>query len=261
MRGPGWNRLAAATGIGFVALVAATGVIGEIKDIQFAGDIAQASNEVYGTLVLLTGMAAVLLFWFTGTLAARMRQLEGGSGRLAAIVNGSGAIIAGGLAFAVGSLFAARNGDAGELATLATGLLDGPTLFFPAAAYVAAAGVVGIRAEGLPNYSSLLARLSLPLSAALLAMAGLQIFKYYAWINEVGYISFSAWLLALSIIGVMRWGEMDEPEGRPVRAVAAPAPRSPIVVEETVDAPAPRPRKPAARKPAARKTTRKTTTR
>lgn len=258
MRGPGWNRLAAATGIGFAALIAATGIIGEMKDIAFAGDVARASNEVYGTLVLLTGMAAVLLFWFTGTLAARLRQLEGGSGRLAAVVNGSGAILAGMLALGVGTLFAARNGDAGELATLATGILDGPMLFFPAAAYVAAAGVVGIRAEGLPGYSLLLARLSLPLAGAFLAMAGLQIFKYYAWINEVGYISFIVWVLLLSIIGVMRWGDMDEPEGRPVRAAPPPAPRTPLVVEETVDvAPVPRPRKPAARKSTARKATRK----
>jgi hypothetical protein len=252
--GPGWNKLAAATGIGFAAALIAGGVIGEVKDIAFAGDVYKASNEVFGSSTMLTGVAAVLFFWFTGTLAARCRQLEGGSGRLAAVVNGSGAFISGALALGIAGVFAARNGGAPDLAAFTTGLLDGPSLFFPAAAYVTAAGVVGIRAEGLPTYSRVFARLSVPLGAAYIALAGLQIFKYYAWINETGYISFAVWVAALSVIGIMRWGDMDDraigiAPVAPARPAPAPAPE-PFEDDEQA---APRPRKPAARKTAARK--------
>ena len=255
--GPAWNRLAASTGLGFAVAMIATGVIGEVKDIAFTGDVYTASNEVFGSITMLIGVGAVLLFWFTGTLAARVRQLEGGSGRLAAVVNGSGAFISGTLALGIAGVFAARNGGAPELAALTTGLLDGPTLFFPAAAYVTAAGVVGMRTAGLPTYSQWLSRLSIPLGATYIALAGLQIFKYYAWINETGYISFAVWVAILSVIGISRWGDMDE---RSVGvAPVAPARRAPA--PETVDIEedeAPRPRKPATRKPAARKTTAKT---
>jgi hypothetical protein len=259
--GPAWTRLAAATGIGFAAAVIAAGVISEVKDIAFAGDAYKASNEVFGSVTMLTGVAAVLLFWFTGTLAARIRQLEGGSGRLAAVVNGSGAFISGALALSVAGVFAARNGGAPDLAALTTGILDGPTLFFPAAAYVTAAGIVGIRAEGLPTYSRMLSRVSVLLGAAFIALAGLQIFKYYAWINETGYLSFAVWVIALSVIGIQRWGDMDERLGiapvAPARPVPAPAPETIDLDEDEEPAPRPRPRKPAARKPAARKSTAK----
>jgi hypothetical protein len=258
--GPAWNRLAAATGIGFAAALIAAGVIGEVKDIAFAGDAYTASNEVFGSLMMLTGVASVLLFWFTGTLAARIRQIEGGSGRLAAVVNGSGAFIAGAIALSIAGVFAARNGGAPDLAALATGILDGPVLFFPAAAYVTAAGVVGMRAEGLPTPSRVLARLSIPLGASYIALAGLQLFKYYAWINETGFLSFAVWIAILSVIGIQRWGDMDEraigiAPVAPARPAPAPAPEPD---DEEDEAPRPRPRKPAARKTTARKTTAKT---
>ncbi len=253
--GPAWNRLAAATGVGFAAALIATGVISEVKDIAFAGDAYKASNEVFGSLTMLSGVAAVLLFWFTGTLAARIRQLEGGSGRLAAVVNGSGAFLSGAIALGVAGVFAARNGGAPDLAALTTGIYDGPTLLFPAAAYVTATGLVGLRTEGLPSYSQWLARLSIPLGGAYVALAGLQIFKYYAWINETVEVSFAVWVVALSIIGIMRWGDMDERAiGIAPVAPARPAPvPAPEPEDDEEDAPAPRPRKPAARKSTARK--------
>jgi hypothetical protein len=256
MKGPAWTRLAAATGVGFVALIAAGAIVMESKDINFAGDVAQASNEVFGTVTLFIGVATALFLWFTGTLAARCRQLEGGSGRLAAVVNGSGAAISGGLALSVAGIFAARNGGAPDLAAFSSGILDGPTLLFPAAAYVGAAGIVGMRAEGLPTYSRWLALLSVPLGAAFVAMAGLQIFKYYAWINDTAYISFIAWVLILSIIGIMRWTDMDERAiGIAPVAPARPTPPAPVVESDEEPIVVTRTRKPAARKkPATRKT-------
>ncbi len=236
-------RMAAATGLLFAAAVVATGVISEMKDFDRAGDLVlQASNEVYGTTTLLTGFAAVFFFAFASTLAARIRQLEGGSGRLAAAVNASGAIISGTLALSVGVAYAARSTGSADLAALLTGLLDGPALFFPAAVFLGAGSTVALRTASIPNYSMWTARLIFPLSLAYLAFGGLQLFKNYAWINETGYISFAVAVAITSLIGINRWGEMDGTTPSQRRAASAPAPAA---------APAaPAKRKPAKRKPA-----------
>jgi hypothetical protein len=209
MRGPFWNRLAAATGIAFALLIGVGAAILESEDIPFFGEVAEAGDNVFGVVSLLFGLGAVAFWWFTGTFAARLRRLEAGSGRLAAIVNGSGAFLAGGLTLAVGAVFAARNYGATDLQGLASGLLDGPTLLFPAAAYIGAAGMVGVRTPSLPAYSAWVSRLSVPLAAAYLVGAALQIFEYYAWINDTAYIVFIVWVLIVSIIGIVRWGDMD----------------------------------------------------
>jgi hypothetical protein len=242
-------RVAAATGILFVVALAAGGIIMEMKDFERPGDLAlQASNEVFGTVTLLTGFAAGFFFWFASTLAARIRELEGGSGRLAAAVNGSGAIIAGVLALSTSVSFAARSTGSADLAALTTGILDGPVLFFPAAVFLAAGSVVTLRTPSVPVYSMWTARLILPLAFAYGAGAGLQLFKNYAWINETAYISFLIVILVVSIIGIQRWGEMDAEaprEGRPTRrgVAASPQPEPPTVASPARKA---RPRRKAA---------------
>jgi hypothetical protein len=236
-------RFAAATGLLFAATIVATGIISEVKEFDRAGDLVlQSSNEVFGTVSLLTGFAAAFFFAFGSTLAARIRQLEGGSGRLAAAVNGSGAIIAGVLAVSVGIGYAARSTGSADLAALLTGLLDGPTLFFPAAVFLGSGSLVALRTPSIPGYSMWSARLIFPLSLAYLAMAGLQLFKNYAWINETGYISFVVTIAIVSLIGINRWGEMDGTTPAQRRAPAAPvaAPAAPAAAK----------RKPAKRKPA-----------
>jgi hypothetical protein len=213
--------LAAATGIEFVVAILIVAIIGESKDFV-TGDFAGASNEVFGWSTLLIGFGAAAFFWFAATFAARVRQLEGGSGRLAAAVNGSGAILAGLLTLTVGVLFAARSSGSEDLAALATGLLDGPAWYFPAAVFVAAGSIVGVRTDDLPLYSAVLCRLGLGLAAFYIAAGGLSLFNNYAWINETAYVTFLAFVLALSIIGVIRWGEIDSAPGRPQRRGARP---------------------------------------
>lgn len=222
--GPLWSRLAAASGIVFVALVATAAIIVEVKDAG-QGAVAFASNEVFGTVTLFVGFGAVAFHWFAGTLAARLRQLEGGSGRLTAVVNGSGAILAAILALNVGTLFAARTTQSADLARLADALLFGPTWYFPSAAFIGATAVVGIRAPGLPMYSAVIARLGFFAAAAYAGAAGLMLFKGYAWINDTAYIVFLAFVLALSIIGVIRWSEMDSVRAAPGPAAGTPTPR------------------------------------
>jgi hypothetical protein len=234
-------RAAAATGLLFAATLVAAGIIMEMKDFDRPGDLVlQASNEVYGTVMILTGFAAAFFFAFASTLAGRIRQLEGGSGRLAAAVNGSGAIIGGVLALSVGIGHTVRATGSADLAALLTGLLDGPALLFPAAVFLGAGSLVAMRTPSIPSYSMWSARLILPLSLAYLAFAGLQLFKNYAWINETAYISFIVTVAVVSLIGIQRWGDMDDAprRGRPAEAGSA------------AEATAPAARKPAKRKPA-----------
>ena len=232
MRESLYARLAAATGLVFVASIATVAIIGQAKDLKLAGDLAlRGGNEVFGWTTLLTGVGAIALFWFASTFAARIRRLEGGSGRLATTVAVSGAFIAGTLALGISVAYAARSANSVGLGALTTAIYAGPGLFFPAAVFVGAGSIVGLRhREELPIYGRVLAMLSAPLALAYIGGAGLMLFKNYAWINDTGYITFLAFTLALSVIGIVRWGEMDmrpaEPEVEEPPAEVVPHPRA-----------------------------------
>src|SRR5438552_6933422 len=180
VRGPLYSRIAAATGIDFVVVIAAIGSIEHWKKLNVAGQIAvYGSTNLYATVAVLHGLAAVFLFWFAATLAGQIRRSGADSERLASAVNGSGAVIAGILAIGAGAMYAAHQTVSPDTAALATAIVDGPVLFFPAAVLVAAAGVAAIRAGGQGRLAGLHAWLSLPFAAALLAGAGLMLFKNY----------------------------------------------------------------------------------
>jgi hypothetical protein len=270
--GPTANRVAAATGIGFVALALAVFVLQEWYNFANVGQFALlASNEVWGSYVFLTGVAAVLLFWFVSTASERMRQIEesaGGSGRLARAFFAAGSVVAGLLVVAVGVQFAARQVSDVEIAALAASFIEGPTLFFPIAVLVGSAGLIALRAGGMvPSYSQLIGWVALVGAPFYVLLAGLQIYFNYAWIDETGYLVFLAFVLALSVIGVQRWGELDtgftpEAAGEGAPGVVAPTSEEPKAVElpakksppkRKASTPKTTARKPAARKPAKRK--------
>ncbi|MEX0875385.1 MAG: hypothetical protein WD646_02235 [Actinomycetota bacterium] len=245
-------KLAAASGLAFVGIVVAFAIISEVKDFEHVSDINGASNEMWGSLVLLAGAASAALLWFVSTATARFRQVEtgyGGSGRLSAAMFGSGLLIAGGIGLNVGVMYASRFGGA-DYGALSNALLEGPTLGVPIAVFLAAGGLVTMRAEGLRPPSPFLGRLALATSAAYGVLIGLQLFKQYAWINETGYAVFAAWILVMSVLGIARWGAIDGEDAAPSRA--APAAPGPLAAAA---APTRKPaRKAGARKPAARKT-------
>lgn len=246
-------RLAAATGLAYVGALISFAIIAEIKDFEHVSDIAGASNEMFGSLAILSVFAAVFFLWFASAASSRFRQVEqgyGGSGRLAGAMYGSGVIIAGIIVLEVGVQWAMRTGGA-DLGALANALIEGPTLGAPVIVFLGAGGLITVRAEGLAPPSPLLGRLAIATSAAYGVLVGLQLFKNYAWINETAYLTFAAWILVMSIIGISRWGALDgdvtaaparsTPPPQPAEAAAAPARK-----------PAARKRKPAARKSAKR---------
>jgi hypothetical protein len=162
-------------------------------------------------------------------------------------VNGSGAVIAGLLTLSVGVGFAARSSGSTELANLLTGIIMGPTLFFPAAVFLAAGSVVVIRTPTVPSYSAVTARVFLLLALAYGAGAGLQLFQNYAWINDTAGVTFLVAIAIISVIGIIRWGDMDATTPQ-VRRAAGSRPVSEPADETPVRKARPRTRKAAPRK-------------
>jgi hypothetical protein len=233
-----------------VGIVVAFAIISQVKDFEHVSDITGASNEMWGSLVLLAGFASIALLWFVSTATTRFRQVEigyGGSGRLSSAMYGSGLLVAGGIGLNVGVMWASRVGGT-DLGGLSNALIEGPTLAFPIIAFLTAGGLITMRAEGLQPPSPFLGRLALATAAAYGVLVGLQLFKNYAWINETASISFLIVILIVSIIGIQRWGEMDAEaprEGRPTRrgVAASPQPEPPTVASPARKA---RPRRKAA---------------
>ncbi len=262
--GPLWNRIAAATGIDFVAALATIAIIAQVKDFENSNDFLGASNEVWGVYALLLGLAAVFFLWFTSVFVARLRQVErasGTSGRLAMAVLASGAVIAGGFVMAIAAQWTGRELGATEVGLLSTAILEGPVLAFPIATYIVAAGLCVVRADGVAPPSRIIALLSLVIAPAYIALAGVQLFNNYAWMDETAMIVFLVWVLAVSAVGIDRWATIDEgwepgraPSPAPVREAPPPMPEPLPGPPPDVTAPQPRTRKPAARKkPATRK--------
>jgi hypothetical protein len=256
-------KLAAAAGLAYVGTLVTFAIIAEIKDFEHISDFIGSSNEMFGSLGILAVFSSVFFLWFAATAAERFRQVEmsyGGSGRLSRAMYGSAVIIAGVIVLEVAVQWAARTGGA-DLGALANALIEGPALAAPVIVFLGAGGLITVRAEGLAPPSPVLGRLAIATSAAFGVLAGLQLFKNYAWINETTYLTFAAWILVMSIIGISRWGALDSDASvAPVRSSVAPV-RSSAASAVPVEAVATPARKPAARKrkPAARKSTAKRT--
>jgi len=240
--GPFWTRLAAASGIGFAGAAVAAYVIGSVKDLPSAADVAtNASANIWSTWVLLVAVAGVLLLWFTATSAARLSQIEAGSGRVSAEHRMAGAAIAALLFAEVAVQIAARGGESGSgLDALARAIVNGPVLAFAAGVYVLAAGVVGTRAgAAIPMFSGVIARVSLLLGIALIAGGGLWLYRDYAWLNDTAFFAFVGWVFVRSGLGTFRWADLDE-DALPLSIAPAtrrpPAkPAAPAVLDDDLD--------------------------
>src|SRR5689334_9354815 len=102
------KRIPAASGIGFVALIAAGAIIGQVKNLPHFGNLAIASNEVFGTTMLFTGVAGALILVFGVAWAGYVRRTIEGGERLAPALVASSAVIFALLALAVSVAYMAR---------------------------------------------------------------------------------------------------------------------------------------------------------
>lgn len=210
----GWERLGAASGIGFVlCALAATFVVPQPPQ---GGDSIAEVTEFFTdhrvrilTSVYLVGGAVALLLWFIGSIRAELRHAND---RLAAIAQGGGIATAAmaAVTFAYPAALAggiAANGDADTVGALFK--LMGTTQmlgFFPIAVFLGASALVMIR-WGI--VSRVLGWCGAALSLAALAAAGGLYADTGAMAQngELGFavfLAFLAWVLAASIMLVAR---------------------------------------------------------
>ena len=214
-----WEKLAAATGIGFVALILVSSfIVPEVLKIDDPMSKIVRHFQNHRTALLwssyLGGLATVLLLWFAGAMSGYLRRH--GAGRLAT-TSVAGAVAAAGVALA--------GGLAGlELAFRSAGMGSGivrvlfdmnqqtfVVIWFPLAVFVAATSIAGMRTGSLPGW--------LTRSGALFAVAalvgGTTWARSGAWapggvFDYIVFLVFAAWMLALSVTLWMRVGEPED---------------------------------------------------
>lgn len=166
MAKPVWEKLAAATGIGFVILFIVGGWLvggaGEETDdpARVVADRLLENDVQLGVGTVLLTLAAVALLWFSASLWASLRRAEGDPARVSAIAFGGGAIASASLL--VGSLMAGASGfeladfqESAEGARAFYGVSFVYTFFGTAiflGVLLAATGTVSIRTGFLPSW-------------------------------------------------------------------------------------------------------------
>ncbi len=153
-----WERLAPLTGIVFVALFLVGVLLINNYDYLPPGDEIRSFYEDDSTRIAAGAFVALLsvpfFLWFAGSVRARLRTAEGGTGRLAAIAFGGGVAAGAGMIVAYAGVFAAAqrggsDGGIGEEAATAlfdlSGALIGSAVPMAFAVLIGAATVVSFR--------------------------------------------------------------------------------------------------------------------
>jgi hypothetical protein len=237
------ERLDAAAGIAFVVLLLIAAFLpgqppvatDSIPDIRaFFKD----ERESLQAATFFTGLAVIAFLWFLGTLRGRLREAEGGSGRLTAVAFGSGLVVAA-TALAGQALFLTPTLHLTELDDSTVRVLFDASTYvfamigFPAAGLTAGTAAVSLRTGALPR----------AIGAFSAVVAACQVIGAFALYGEddsffgiggasgfLAFLLFLLWVLAVSIAMLVRAyprtdapDEADPSEGTPPRA----APRAP----------------------------------
>jgi hypothetical protein len=210
-----WDRLGAATGIGFVVLFVVAFIIGGQPGVdQDVVEFFVANRRQLLTQAYLYGLSMVFLIWFLGSVRSHLRLSEGGTGRLSAV------------SFAGGIIFVTVLVVSGIVNTaLADGIarLSDPDTtralyqlvghandvnWFPMAVFIGAATLVAFRHNALPRWlawfgaavalSSLIGALAIVADTGPLSSAGV--------FSIVGLLLFLLWLLLLSVVLIQKAG-------------------------------------------------------
>lgn len=198
-----WERLAAGTGLLFVALFIAAlfdpvvdpaGDEASVVAAQLLDNPGQAWLAVYAG-----GLAALALVWFVGSLRSALRRAEGGTGRLSAVAFGGGVMAGVALlassAFLSAAVSLADYGDDPAGARLAASFSE--HLFFAAsygmALLVGATFVLALRHGVIPRWLAWVGAVGGVLSL-------LQIWPFF----PIGVLIFLFWVAALSVVLMSR---------------------------------------------------------
>lgn len=212
-----WEKWGAWTGVLFVVgLLVGNFILGfdqpttQDSQEEIAQFIADNGDE-FRIAAFVSGVAAALGLWFTGTLRSVLRKWEGGTGRLSATVFGGG-ITAFGLALLGQAFFteAARQVESGasvvfwDLAQVTFTLI-----WFPVAVALGGTALLAQRTGVFPSWYAGLGLLV----TALFLVAGATFFSESGAFSPGGsfvlivFIVFAAWFLVTSLLTVTRAGK------------------------------------------------------
>jgi hypothetical protein len=211
-----WERLAAATGIIFVILgVAAYLIAGTPPKAGASAEEIVAYHvdnlDAIQTSSYLWGIAGIFFLWFLGSLRAHLRRAEGDTGRLSAVVFGSGLVA--GTIYTVGVLlYASIHAHTSPEATHLLHDVAMRAVTFSAFGFIAfavATALISGRTKVYPAWLGLLAWLvalaGAGASLALLVDSGP--FATGEIFGKVAFGLFFLWFLALSVVTTQQVGK------------------------------------------------------
>jgi hypothetical protein len=218
-----WEKLAAATGVAFVALILASSfVVPKMppKIDDSIGTIGRFYVDHHSGLLwgsFLAGLSTLFGLWFFGTVAAWIRRQ--GQPRLASILFG-GSIAAISIASVGGlcsTLLAYRADGSGQASPATVQLLsDGSLMAFtfvwiPIAVFVAATSMAGMRSSALPQWlwgsGAVYAVVAVIGSAGVFAHDGF--FAPGGGLSFILFLAFAVWVLSLSLVLWQKVGAGD----------------------------------------------------
>jgi hypothetical protein len=209
-----WERLGAATGIVFVALLSAGAIIGGQLGDQDVVEFFVANRRPLLTQAYLYGLSMVFLIWFLGSVRSHLHQSEGGTGRLSAVSFAGGIIfvtvlfVSGIVNTALATGIAIRSDPDTTRALYALVVLANDVNWFPMAVFTGAATLVAFRHNALPRWLAWFGAavaLSSPI-AALAIVVDTGPFSSAGIFSIVGLLLFLLWLLLLSVVLIQKAG-------------------------------------------------------
>jgi hypothetical protein len=221
-----WERMGAATGVGFALFAVIAYAIPDqppTVEASITEKVAYFATQRTELLwqTFLFGMAAAMLLWFAGSVRHALWKAEGDTGRLANVAFG-GAIAAMAVAMGGQALIAALAynlavvpGAAGAISVLTLYSIvqvAGNLMWFPAAVFVGATSIVAVRHRAL---SPLIGVVGIPLAVAMMAAGGSFRASGAAapggLLNSIVFLVFLAWTIATSVAIVAQIGTVSEP--------------------------------------------------
>jgi hypothetical protein len=213
--GMNWDRLGAATGIGFVVLFLVAFIIGGQPPIdEDVVDFFVANRRQLLTQAYLYGLSMVFLIWFLGSVRSHLRLSEGGTGRLSAVSFAGGIIfvtvlvVSGIVNTALADGIARFSDPETTRALYALVVVANDVNWFPLAVFSGAATLVAFRHNALPRWLAWLGA-----AVALTSPIGaLGILVDTGPFSSAGVFStpllFLLWVLGLSIVLIQKAGRV-----------------------------------------------------
>jgi hypothetical protein len=210
-----WDRLGAATGIGFVVLFLVAFIIGGQPPIdEDVVDFFVANRRQLLTQAYLYGLSMVFLIWFLGSVRSHLSLSEGGTGRLSAVSFAGGIIfvtvlvVSGIVNTALASGIARFSDPETTRALYALVVVANDVNWFPLAVFSGAATLVAFRHNALPRWLAWLGA-----AVALTSPIGaLGILVDTGPFSSAGVFStpllFLLWVLGLSIVLIQKAGRV-----------------------------------------------------